>query len=68
MQNERKRDDTINELMRVARELSTLIEDNNQNIKDCYSTLKRIEGVLCPPKKNVLLRVVGKILNRCMRL
>jgi hypothetical protein len=68
VQREKKHDDSFDELLRVSRELSALIEDNNQNIKDCHRTLKRIENVLCPPKQNPLVRVIRKLLNKCMRL
>ena len=68
MQRERNRDDSLDELMRVSKELSSLIEDNNQNIKDCYQTLKRIENIICPPKENLLLRAIRGLLNKCMRL
>lgn len=68
MQREKKHDDSLDELLRVSKELSGLIDDNNQNIKDCYRILKRIETVICPPKKNVLLRAIRSLLNKCMRL
>lgn len=68
MQREKKHNDSLDELIKVSRELSSLIEDNNQNIKDCYRIMKRIESVACPPKQNVLVRVIRNLLNKCMRL
>jgi hypothetical protein len=68
MQREKKHDDSFEELLRVSRELSALIEDNNQNIRDCYRTLKQIEQVVCPPKGNLFVRAIRKLLNKCMRL
>jgi hypothetical protein len=68
MQREKKHDDSLNELLRVSKELSSLIEDNNQNMRDCYQALSRIERVICPPKENRFLGVIRKLLNKCMRL
>lgn len=64
MRSEKKYDDSIAELLKVSRELHALIEDNNQNIKDCYRTLKKLESIISPPKQNVVTRVVRKILNK----
>jgi hypothetical protein len=60
--------DTLEELIEVCRELNSLIEDNNQNIKDCYRSLKSIQDVICPPKQNIVARVISKLLNKCTRL
>lgn len=68
MQREKKHDDSFEELLKVSRELSALIEDNNQNIRDCYRTLKQIEHVICSPKQNLFVRAIRKLLNKCMRL
>lgn len=67
-QKEKKHDDSLEELTRVAKELSSLIEDNNQNIRDCYRTLKRIECVVCPREENMIVSLIRKILNKCVRL
>ena len=68
MQKEKKHDDSLEELTRVAKELSRLIEDNNQNVKDCYRALKSIENVLCPKRENAFLSLFRKLLNKCVRL
>ena len=64
MQKEKKHDDSIDDLLRVSKELFSLIEDNNQNIKDCYHTLKRLEKKICPPKQNLFTSAIGKLLNK----
>lgn len=64
MQRKNLTDDSLDTLIEVARELSDLIEDNNQNIKDCYHVLKRIENQVCPPKRNALLTALLKLLNK----
>lgn len=57
-------DDTIEDLIEVAQELKDLIEDNNQNIKDCYRILKNIQNKVCPQPPSLIRRVIAKILNK----
>lgn len=55
---------SVEQLLEVVRQIEMLIEDNNQNIKDCHITLRQIQKKLCPPKHNLLVRLVRKILNK----
>lgn len=64
MRNRSDDSDTLDDLIEVAQELNDLIEDSNQNIKDCYRVLKRIEAKVCPPQPSLLRRVIAKILNK----
>jgi hypothetical protein len=68
MQNKSDDSDIVAELIEVTHELNELIEDNNQNIKDCYKILKRIEDKVCPPKPSLLRRVITKFINMCVVL
>lgn len=64
MRNRSDDSETLDELVEVTQELNDLIEDNNQNIKDCYRVLKRIEAQVCPPEPSLIRRVIAKILNK----
>ena len=68
MQRKNLPDESLDTLLEVARELADIIEDNNQNIKDCHKVLKRIEEQVCPPKGNVVTRAFLKLLNKCAAL
>lgn len=57
---------TVDDLIEVAKELNDLIEDNNQNIKDCYRILKNIQDRVCPRRPSLVRRVIAKILNKNM--
>jgi hypothetical protein len=57
-------DPSTEQLLHLVHQIQLLIEDNNQNIKDCYSTLKEIQKRLCPPKHNLIRRLIQKILNK----
>lgn len=67
MREKKPHDDTLEELIRVSREISSLLEDNAQNIKDCHRTLKKIESVVCPRKENPILGLIRKMLNKSKR-
>jgi len=64
MRNRNDDSDTLEELIEVCRELNALIEDNNQNIKDCYRSLKKIQDAVCPSSQNFIARVISKLLNK----
>lgn len=66
MQKPKDHRETLDDLLRVARELSSLIEDNNQNIKDCYRVLQSIEKQVCPEKQSVFARAIQKLINKFM--
>jgi len=68
MQRKNLPDESLDTLLEITRELADLIEDNNQNIKDCQNVLKRIEQQVCPPKRNVVTRALLKLLNKCAAL
>lgn len=63
MKNKKPDDETIQELINVAKQISLLIEDNNQNIKDCKAVLKTIHKKICPKKPSLLSRAIAKLLN-----
>ena len=64
MQKRNDDSDTLEEMIEVCRELNALIEDNNQNIKDCYRSLKKIQDAVCPKPKGFITRVISKLLNK----
>jgi hypothetical protein len=52
---EDKYNEYAKELIRTLKQIEILIEDNNQNIKDCISILKDINKIVLPkPKSNIL--------------
>lgn len=63
MQNKKQNETSIDELISVARQLALLIEDNNQNIKDCEKLFKTIQEKFCPKPESKLRKLVRKILN-----
>lgn len=63
MTNKKLDDESLSELIKVAKQISLLIEDNNQNIKDCESVLKAIQRKICPKRPSLLARAVAKLLN-----
>ena len=64
MRNRNDDSEILEELIEVCRELNALIEDNNQNIKDCYRSLKKIQDAVCPRPKSLIARVISKLLNK----
>lgn len=67
MREKPKHEESLDELLEVSREISQLIEDNLQNIKDCHNTLKKIESQVCPRRENPLLGLIRKMLNKSKR-
>lgn len=67
MREKKPHEETLEELIRVSREISSLLEDNAQNIKDCHKTLKKIEQSVCPRKENSMLSLIRKMLNKSRR-
>jgi hypothetical protein len=63
MTNKKIDDETLAELIETAKQISLLIEDNNQNIKDCRAVLKRIESHICPKQPSILVSAIRKLLN-----
>lgn len=57
-------DETLAELIETAKQISLLIEDNNQNIKDCRAVLNKIQSHICPKQPSILVRAIRKLLNK----
>lgn len=68
MQRRKEQHDSLEDLISVSKELAALIEDNNQNIKDCYRVLKTIETCICPKKQSRFVSVIHNLINKYMRL
>lgn len=64
MTNKKLDDESLSELIKVAKQISLLIEDNNQNIKDCESVLRSIQKKICPKRPSLLARAITKLLNK----
>jgi hypothetical protein len=46
----------VKELIKTLTQIEILIEDNNQNIKDCLSIIKEINKIILPkPKSNFFI-------------
>lgn len=55
---------SVEELLKVTQQIELLIEDNNQNIKDCTRVLKEIKQEICPVKPSIIKSAILKLLNR----
>ena len=55
---------SIEQLCDVVKQIELLIEDNNQNIKDCNNVLRQIKKHVCPEKSSIIASVIRKLLNR----
>lgn len=64
MANKNQNDPSLEELVQLAEQISLLIEDNNQNIKDCTKVLKKIQTKICPKNPSLLSRAIQKLLNK----
>jgi hypothetical protein len=64
MVNKKQNEPSIDELIKLAEQISLLIEDNNQNIKDCTEVLKKIQTKICPKKPSLLSLAIQKLLNK----
>lgn len=64
MKNKKPDDETLQELIDVAKQITLLIEDNNQNIRDCKAVLKTIQKKICPNEPSLLARAIAKLLNK----
>lgn len=57
-------DASLEELLSVIRQIESLVEDNNQNIKDCTQVLGKIKKQVCPEKTSFIKSAIAKLLNR----
>jgi len=55
---------SVEELCDIVKQIELLIEDNNQNIKDCNNVLRQIKKQICPEKSSIIAFVIRKLLNR----
>lgn len=55
---------SVEELCDIVKQIELLIEDNNQNIKDCNNVLRQIKKQICPEKFSIIAFVIRKLLNR----
>lgn len=63
MSAKKSKEESLQELIEVAKQISLLIEDNNQNIKDCLGCLTKIQNQICPKKPSLITRAYRKLLN-----
>lgn len=54
---------SVDDLIEITQEIRDLIEDNNQNIKDCYRALKSIQDIISPKKPSKLKMLFSNIIN-----
>lgn len=64
MKNKQPETESTKDLVFVLKQIATLIEDNNQNIKDCYRIISRLEKNITPKQNNTILSGIKKLLNR----
>jgi len=55
---------SIEQLCEIVKQIELLIEDNNQNIKDCNRVLRQLKKQICPEKPSLIAFVIRKLLNR----
>jgi hypothetical protein len=66
MVSKKPNEQSLDELIDTAKQISLLIEDNNQNIKDCSKILKQIQEKICPKPVSLsrrLILAIRKLLN-----
>jgi hypothetical protein len=66
MVSKKPNEQSLDELVETVKQISLLIEDNNQNIKDCYRTLKQIQEKVSPAPVSLSRRIrlaICKLLN-----
>jgi hypothetical protein len=51
----------VKELIKTLTQIEILIEDNNQNIKDCLSIIKEINKIIVPKPKSNFFTVFSKL-------
>lgn len=54
---------TLEKLLEVSRQIAVLIEDNNQNMKDCYRCLRKMQNLIEPQETSWLFGKLRKLLN-----
>lgn len=64
MNTKKSKEESLQDLVDLTKHISSLIEDNNQNIKDCFVALVKIQKQICPKKPNLLTRAIQKLLNK----
>lgn len=64
MRKQKESEPSLEELLETVNQISLLIEDNNQNMRDCYKILKQIQKQVCPKPRSLFSRAVSKLLNR----
>ena len=67
MTNKKTDKQSLDDLLLTAKQIASLIDDNNQNIKDCFIVLKKIHKHVSPPPVSMYRRCVSaltKILNK----
>jgi hypothetical protein len=51
----------LNELIKTLSKIEILIEDNNQNVKDCMSIVKEINNIISPKKRGSFLSLIANL-------
>lgn len=64
MVNKKQNEPTLENLIELVEQVSHLIEDNNQNMKDCYRLLKQIKEQVCPKRQTLFTRILSKLINK----
>lgn len=64
MQSKKKQEPSLDQLVALAQQISMLIEDNNQNMKDCLGALNQIKKHVCPKQESLWSRALQKLLNK----
>lgn len=67
MVNKKPDEQSLSELIDTAKQIALLIEDNNQNIKDCSAILRQIQKKICPPPQSLSQRLrlaIRNLLNK----
>lgn len=63
MASKKENEPSLDELVQLAKEISLLIDDNNQNIKDCTRVLNKIKEQICPKRQSLFVRLLSKLIN-----
>ena len=63
MQPKHEKQESIDTILETIKEISLLIEDNTQNVRDCNRALRQIQNQLQPKKRSIIKSIISKLLN-----
>lgn len=57
-------ENNIEKILSVSKQIAILIEDNNQNMRDCHRALVELQKIINPKRPSWIKRKICKLINR----